>query len=173
MAEQELAAVQLATMDELTLLTNRRGFRQLALHVLSLCKRLNKPVCLLFFDLDLFKEINDRYGHAEGDLALRSFGQILKDTYRESDVLSRLGGDEFVVLLSNTDEKQGKEILHRLSQTLKQHNQKAGRGYNICYSAGIVQYDPAQHPSIDELLEAADKLMYEQKLKKRTPKPIP
>jgi diguanylate cyclase (GGDEF)-like protein len=173
MAEQELAAVQLATMDELTLLTNRRGFRQLALHVLNLCKRLNKAVCLLFFDLDLFKEINDRYGHAEGDLALRSFGQILKDTYRESDVLSRLGGDEFVVLLSNTDEKQGKEILHRLSQTLKQHNQEAGRGYNICYSAGIVQYDPAQHQSIDELLEAADKLMYEQKLKKRTPKPIP
>jgi diguanylate cyclase (GGDEF)-like protein len=173
MAEQELAAVQLATMDELTLLTNRRGFRQLALHVLNLCKRLNKPVCLLFFDLDLFKEINDRYGHAEGDLALRSFGKILKDTYRESDILGRLGGDEFVVLLSNADEIQGKKILNRLSQRLKQHNQEANRGYDICYSTGIVQYDLEQHQSIDELLKAADKLMYEQKLKKRTPKSIP
>ena len=172
MAEQELAAVQLATMDELTLLTNRRGFRQLALHVLNLCKRLNKPVCLLFFDLDLFKEINDRYGHAEGDRALRSFSQILKNTYRDSDVLGRLGGDEFVVLLSNADEIQGKKILNRLNQRLDEHNQSAGRGYNICYSAGTIQYDVEQHQSIDDLLEAADKLMYDQKLKKRTPKLI-
>ena len=163
MAEQELAAVQLATMDELTLLTNRRGFKELALHVLNLCKRLNKPVCLLFFDLDLFKEINDQYGHAEGDRALRSFSQILKDTYRDSDVLGRLGGDEFVVLLSNADEKEGKEILNRLSQRLEAHNKVAGRGYDICYSAGIIQYDVAQHQSIEDLLEAADKLMYKQK----------
>jgi diguanylate cyclase (GGDEF)-like protein len=168
MAEQELAAVQLATMDELTLLTNRRGFRELALHVLNLCKRLSKPVCLLFFDLDLFKEINDRYGHAEGDRALRSFSQILKDTYRDSDVLGRLGGDEFVVLLSNADKIEGQEILNRLNQRLDEHNQVSGRGYDICYSAGIIQYDAGQHQSIDDLLEAADKLMYQQKQERRT-----
>jgi diguanylate cyclase (GGDEF)-like protein len=167
MAEQELAAVQLATMDELTLLTNRRGFRELSLHVLNLCKRLDKPVCLLFFDLDLFKEINDRYGHAEGDRALRSFSQILKDTYRNSDVLGRLGGDEFVVLLSNADEAEGEAILNRLNQKLKEHNQEAGRGYDICYSVGIVQYDVARHQSIDDLLEAADRLMYKQKQERR------
>ena len=68
-----------------------------------------------------------------------------------------------MVLLSNADEKEGKEILNRLSQRLEAHNKVAGRGYDICYSAGIIQYDVAQHQSIEDLLEAADKLMYKQK----------
>ncbi len=71
MAEQEMVAVQMASMDELTLLSNRRGFRTLAQHALSVCDRLSRPATLLFFDLNDFKPINDRYGHAEGDSALK------------------------------------------------------------------------------------------------------
>ena len=74
MAEQELAAVQLATLDDLTLLSNRRGFSALAQHALNVCKRLNKPASLLFFDLNDFKQINDTFGHAEGDRALKTLG---------------------------------------------------------------------------------------------------
>ena len=91
MAEQEIAAVQLATMDELTLLSNRRGFMALGVHTLNVCQRLQKPASLLFFDLDSFKAINDCYGHAEGDQALVSFSQLLKEVFRESDVIARLG----------------------------------------------------------------------------------
>lgn len=69
MAEQELAAAQLATLDDLTLLSNRRGFEALAQHALNVCKRLEKPASLLFFDLNDFKQINDSHGHAEGDRA--------------------------------------------------------------------------------------------------------
>lgn len=101
MAEQELAAIQLATMDELTMLSNRRGFEALARHALGLCRRLARPASLLFLDLDGFKAINDTFGHAEGDRALADFARILSATFRESDVVGRLGGDEFAVLLTD------------------------------------------------------------------------
>lgn len=166
MAEQELVAVQLATMDELTLLSNRRGFMVLASHALNLCKRLHKPVLLFFFDLDLFKQINDQYGHAEGDRALISFSQVLKAAFRESDVVGRLGGDEFVVLLSNATLDQGQQSLKRLAQMLETHNAQEARDYNIRFSVGTIEFDPNQHESIADLLQAADALMYRQKKEK-------
>ena len=168
MAEQELAAVQLATMDELTLITNRRGFQALGLHALNLCKRMEKSACLFFFDLDLFKEINDKYGHAEGDLALVSFSKILKDNFRESDVIGRLGGDEFVALMTNATEKDSYIILDRLNKAVEKHNQEANRGYNIGYSVGIIEFDSSRHQNIDHLLHDADTLMYKQKQEKRS-----
>ncbi|ELS31194.1 MULTISPECIES: sensor domain-containing diguanylate cyclase [Pseudanabaena] len=167
MAEQELAAVQMATIDELTQISNRRGFIALALHSLNLCKRLNKPASLFFFDLDLFKEINDRYGHAEGDRALIGFSQILKDAFRESDVIGRLGGDEFVVLLTNTNRAASNLLLSRLENIRKEYNQKEARGYDILCSVGVVEFDPNRHQSIEDLLEDGDRLMYTQKKSKR------
>ncbi|MEN8762084.1 MAG: sensor domain-containing diguanylate cyclase [Thiogranum sp.] len=163
MAEQELAAVQLATMDELTMLSNRRGFEALSLHALGLCRRLKKPASLLFFDLDLFKQINDRFGHAEGDRALTNFAELLKQTFRESDVLGRLGGDEFAVLLTNANRDNLNNALHRLRHTVDQHNHKEQRGYDIVYSVGAVEFDAARHADVAELMAEADALMYEQK----------
>ncbi len=167
MAEQELAAVQLATMDELTLLSNRRGFEALSQHALGLCRRLEKPASMLFFDLDLFKEINDRFGHAEGDRALTSFSQILVQTFRESDVVGRLGGDEFAVLLTDSNRKQLEQALQRLSVSVEQFNREASRGYDILFSVGSLQFDPARHADVAALMADADALMYEQKHRRR------
>lgn len=167
MAEQELAAVQLATMDELTMLSNRRGFEALSLHALGLCRRMERPASMLFFDLDLFKQINDRFGHAEGDHALISFARLLKQTFRESDLLGRLGGDEFAVLLTNTSKKELDDALGRLRQTVDQHNHKARRGYDIAYSVGAVPFDATRYADITELMARADTLMYEQKKQRR------
>lgn len=114
MAEQELAAVQLATMDELTMVSNRRGFEALAVHALALCRRLQRPAALLFFDLDGFKEVNDTFGHAEGDRALTTFATLLQQTFRESDVIGRLGGDEFAVLLTNAADAESDAAITRL-----------------------------------------------------------
>ena len=86
MAEQELAAVHMATMDELTLLSNRRGFTVLGQHAIELCRRLDRPATLVFFDMDGFKPINDRFGHAEGDRALVAFGAELRAAFRESEI---------------------------------------------------------------------------------------
>lgn len=167
MAEQELAAVQLATMDELTLLSNRRGFQALGQHALSLCARLSKPASMFFFDLDAFKPINDRFGHAEGDRALASFASLLTKIFRDSDVVGRLGGDEFVVLMTNCSEADSTLALQRLQQTVDEHNRHSQRGYDIRFSVGTVSYDPARHRSIDDLLSDADALMYERKRQKR------
>jgi diguanylate cyclase (GGDEF)-like protein len=169
MAAQELSSVQLATIDELTQISNRRGFSALAHHALNLCKRMNKPASLFFFDLDFFKEINDRFGHAEGDNALVNFSKILKEAFRESDVVGRLGGDEFVALLTNANQAETQLILNRLEQVLKDFNNKqTDRGYDIVYSVGMVEFDPIRHHSINDLLVEGDRLMYAQKREKRT-----
>ena len=160
MVERELAAVQLATMDELTNISNRRGFILLAQHSLALCARRGLPAWLVFFDLDQFKPINDKFGHAEGDLALRSFAEQLQNTFRESDIHARLGGDEFVVLLTNTSREFAEASIARLKQSLETYNRQASRGYVISFSFGIVGFDPEKHLTINELLSDGDAQMY-------------
>ncbi len=167
MVEQELAAVQLATMDELTGLSNRRGFQDLARHALELCRRVERPTALLFFDLDLFKEINDRHGHAEGDRALADFAGLLRHNFRDSDVIGRLGGDEFAVLATNSTAANLAVALGRLQAAVQQHNATQGRVYDLFFSVGAVDFDPAGHTDIDALMAAADEQMYLQKQAKR------
>jgi diguanylate cyclase (GGDEF)-like protein len=160
MAEQELTAVQLATMDELTMLSNRRGFAALAQHTLGLCRRAGEPATLLYFDLDEFKQINDNFGHAEGDRALTSFASLLMATFRTSDVVARLGGDEFAVLAGQTDEGTIRAALGRLGQAVSDHNAQARRGYDLKYSVGISIGEPTETTTVDELLASADVEMY-------------
>ncbi|PYY88725.1 GGDEF domain-containing protein [Pseudomonas sp. TKO26] len=160
MAEQELAAVQMASMDELTLLSNRRGFEALARHALGVCKRLEKPATLLFFDLNEFKQINDSYGHAEGDGALKTFADVLRIAFRESDVIGRLGDDEFVALLTAADHVETSAIMARLGELLNERNATLKRGYDIRFSVGQIEYDPERHAGIEDLLADADKAMY-------------
>jgi len=163
MAERELAAVQLATLDDLTKISNRRGFIALAQKSLNICFRENLPVSLVFFDLNKFKAINDTFGHSEGDKALTVFAEKMKLSFRGADVFARLGGDEFVVLLSNTSRASAQEIIGRFAQSLTDYNQKAQRGYDILFSEGIVSPDMAQPENIESLLEQADASMYKNK----------
>jgi diguanylate cyclase (GGDEF)-like protein len=163
MAEQELVSIQLATLDDLTSLSNRRGFEALAQHALNVCKRVEKPASLLFFDLNDFKQINDTRGHAEGDQALKTFADVLRTELRESDVIARLGGDEFVALLTDSNSAATRDVIQRLGQVLAERNAQAQRGYAIRFSVGQVEYDPARHVGIAELLAAADAAMYSHK----------
>lgn len=167
MAEQEIAAVQLSTLDELTMISNRRGFLALAQHALNLCNRTNIPAVLLSFDLNDFKEINDRFGHAEGDRALVAFAEQMRTIFRASDVFARLGGDEFVALMTDTDQKAIDVVLARFNAAVSAYNQQAKRGYNLSYCVGYVAYDPGEVQSIEELLERADTNMYVEKRAKK------
>jgi diguanylate cyclase (GGDEF)-like protein len=160
MAGEELAAVQLATLDALTHLSNRRGFEALSQHALNVCKRMSRPASLLFFDLNDFKAINDTYGHAEGDRALVSFAEVLRDALRESDVIGRLGGDEFVALLTDSDLAKTAAVTQRLQAHLAAHNAAAQCGYEIRFSVGQIEYDSQHHASMADLLAAADAAMY-------------
>lgn len=165
MVEAEIAAVQLATMDELTQLSNRRGFEAIAQHAIHLCKRLEKPATLLFFDLNNFKQINDKYGHASGDVALQTFSSTLMHAFRNSDVIARLGGDEFVVLLTNTKPEIATKVLNRLSDMIADHNLLDNNEYEISYSVGVIEYDSKKHETIGDLIIDADQLMYAEKRK--------
>lgn len=167
MAERELSAVQMATLDELTGITNRCGFVMLGKHTLSLCRRQGIPAALVFFDLDDFKPVNDRFGHAEGDRALIAFAEQMKNTYRESDIFARLGGDEFVVLLTNTTSSVAESVVARFEWALQAHNQEEDRGYTLAFSYGIVDYDPERHLTLAALLDDGDALMYERKRVKK------
>jgi diguanylate cyclase (GGDEF)-like protein len=161
--ERELAATLLATKDDLTGLSNRRGFLALAQQSLQLCNRQGIPVCLLYLDLDRFKAINDSRGHEEGDRALITFADTIQHVCRDSDVSARLGGDEFVVLLINSTKSQAKQVVNRFKEALKSDNSMATRDYQIEFSFGIMSYQPERHETIAELLADGDELMYELK----------
>lgn len=164
LAEHELMAVQLATQDELTKISNRRGFIKLAQHGLDICARHNISASLVFFDLNKFKSINDIFGHAEGDTALIAFSDLMKNTFRNSDVIGRLGGDEFAVLLTDTSLEPAEKTISRFRVSIEHYNKEYNLGYEISFSEGIVAIDHEKNISLESLLGQADSLMYDKKL---------
>jgi diguanylate cyclase (GGDEF)-like protein len=159
-AERELEAVRLAATDDLTGLYNRRGFEAMGLRLLQLCKRAQSHASLLFFDLNGFKQINDGYGHTEGDRAIVGFANVLRASMRETDVLSRLGGDEFVALVVDGEPGSEMHIIERVQRGVARYNREERRGYELRFSVGLAPYDVSAEPSIAHLIEVADHAMY-------------
>ena len=156
----------LAIVDTLTGLFNRRGFITLTEQQLKTAYRTEKKQLLFFIDLDGLKVINDTYGHDEGDRALQKTAKILKQTFRESDIIGRLGGDEFAVLVVDDDELQ-KNILKRLKERIKEESTVSDVSYKISMSIGVAEYDPTRPCKVEELMLEADRLMYIQKKEKK------
>lgn len=165
--QHEEALRALSLVDELTGLYNRRGFLTLAQQQLKLAKRGRRELVLLFADMDDFKEINDTFGHKEGDVALTRVAGILRHTFRDSDIIARLGGDEFVVLAADIASGTGSLIVQRLRDELRIRNHADGFPYHLSLSVGLATFDPDRPPSIEELLNTADAMLYEQKRVKR------
>lgn len=168
MVEREIIAIQLSGLDELTRISNRRGFLTISRYSLEVCKRQKLPAVLVFFDLDKFKQINDTHGHAAGDNALQTFADQLRESFRSSDVCARLGGDEFVALLTDTTDTAIQNLIARFEDALQVRCSNAGLPYKLEFSYGMVAYDPARHVSAEDLLKAADVAMYTQKASKRS-----
>ena len=140
--EQSLKLKELALVDELTGLNNRRGFLTLAEHQLKVADRSSSTLTLLFLDLDNFKSINDTLGHAEGDKVLVSAAEILRNTFRQSDILGRFGGDEFVVLITDENDTNENSLKARLEKGLNEFNSRRVSGYSISISVGIAHRGP-------------------------------
>ncbi len=157
----------LSVTDELTRIYNRRGFFTLAEHLLKVAKRMKKKAHMLYVDLDGLKEINDTYGHHEGDMALVELATVLKGSFRESDIVARIGGDEFAVVPVGAEEDTSDVIRGRLEKALDLHNAKTRRSYKLRVSCGIASFDPDCPCSLDDLLVQADKAMYKQKKLKK------
>ncbi|MBI4768638.1 MAG: PAS domain S-box protein [Deltaproteobacteria bacterium] len=164
--QAEEAFKTLSLTDDLTGLYNRRGFFALAEQGLKNAQRMRTEMLLIFGDLDNLKGINDTFGHKEGDQALVDTAQILKETFRESDIIARIGGDEFVILAMNSVETSAEKLIQRLKKVLKDNQLQTKRPYTLSLSLGISFFDPRNPCSIDALLAQADKLMYENKPQK-------
>jgi len=166
MVSGELASLEMATTDELTGISNRRGFDVLSGQALAMCQRGEQPASVVMIDMDGFKAINDRFGHEEGDRALVAFARILRSTFRESDVIGRLGGDEFAALLTRTDAASACDAERRLREAVDAHNASSPAAYSLDYSAGVEAID-AGSTCASDALRRADEGMYARKLAKR------
>lgn len=164
----ESALQSLSLVDELTGLYNRRGFLAVSEQSLSEIRLNEKVPAIVYADLDGLKEINDSLGHHEGDRALAKAAEILKDSFRSSDIVARIGGDEFVVLAAVGTDESPESLAMRLQENFDASNALRNRPYNLSVSVGIAHFDDEQNHSIEELMAQADRAMYEDKRQKRS-----
>ena len=157
----------LSFRDELTDLYNRRAFLAMAGERMKLARRQGRDLLLLFADVDGMKWINDTYGHAEGDRALVAAAALLRQTFRESDLLARLGGDEFAVLADPTPDVDTDTLLIRFNARMHALNlATADRPYRLNMSIGAAGFSPTDPSPIEELIQRADVRMYQAKARR-------
>ena len=157
----------LSLTDGLTGLYNRRGFTTLAEQQLKVARHTERGLILIYADLDRLKQINDTYGHPEGDQALIRTAHILERTFRASDILARLGGDEFAALAVRGSTAGVRAIPARLQKSIVDANAQVRRPYELSLSVGSMYFEPSAALTVDEMMTKADQAMYEQKRKKR------
>ncbi len=158
----------LSLVDELTKVYNRRGFMTLAEQQIKVAHRTKKEMSLFYADLDDLKKINDSFGHKEGDAVLVEAAALLRDVFRDSDIIARLGGDEFVVLAIDIVEGKVAALARRLREKVHARNARPENEYPISFSLGIARYDPERPSSLQDLLTLADRKMYQDKTTKKT-----
>ena len=162
--EQQLN--QKAINDPMTGVFNRRyGFSHLDKVLLSSFK--NARSCAAFIDLDGLKAINDRYGHNDGDYAIKTLSEVMTASARENDVICRFGGDEFIIVFENCSVVTASKIIKRMQSNLKKINAANDKPFSIAFSYGIIQIDPAIDKSAQDIISRMDALMYENKSKKK------
>jgi two-component system, cell cycle response regulator len=163
-----LAALKsLSLIDDLTGLYNRRGFMDLGEQHLKLARRTGRSLTLVLVDLDRFKAINDAHGHHVGDRGLFQVAEILRSTFRGSDILARVGGDEFAVLALEASGEDAEMLVRRLRKGVDGFNEKGSEPFTLSISVGLARYEDASRIRLDELMARADAAMYEEKRRKR------
>ncbi|MGP8252002.1 MAG: diguanylate cyclase [Terracidiphilus sp.] len=158
----------LSLRDELTDLYNLRGFRLLAEQALRLARRLNAPFSVLFIDLDDLKKTNDTLGHQVGSHLLIEVAEILKSSFRETDILGRIGGDEFAVA-GQFSEEHIAQAAHQLEVSAVVANRVRTHPPTLSFSVGYVTLSAGDPETLDNLLARADRAMYNEKRRKKMP----
>lgn len=154
---------QLAEFDSLTGLFSRGHFIQVSLSAVEYAKTLNAPISCILLDVDKFKQINDRLGHATGDWALKEVARICKEQVREYEIFGRIGGEEFCLLLPECELKHATELANAMCQALRGANTSAsGHKFELTASFGVTDNARAGY-SLDKLMAQADKAMYSAK----------
>jgi diguanylate cyclase (GGDEF)-like protein len=150
----------LSRSDHLTHLANRRAFEESLEMECKRSRRYNRPITLVYMDLDDFKKVNDGRGHQTGDQVLAAVAEALRSSLRATDTVARLGGDEFAILLPETDAQVAPVIMKKLNAVLQGLVQRTR--WPVGFSFGVISF-PAPLDSPEAMLELADKLMYQAK----------
>ncbi len=156
--QARMHAENMASTDALTGLNNRRAFFDKAASLFAYCKRNQQPISALMLDIDHFKIINDTYGHAAGDVALRNLAQLIKINLRDSDIPCRFGGEEFAVLLPNTSALEAMEMANLLKKRMMESTIALAdnNAQSLTASFGVAEHGE----TVEDLLNHADKAMY-------------
>jgi len=152
---------RMSITDVLTGMLNRRGFFVRAEQSLKVVRRKKLASALLFADIDGLKKVNDRLGHDEGDRLIQDGASILRNCFRDSDVVARIGGDEFAAFTLDTAEPD--VILERMQREIEHFNRHSSRPYRVSLSTGIVRCEPSSDSHLSDYLALADRRMYAQK----------
>lgn len=165
--DARVTAEKLARIDPLTGVNNRRAFYEYTKSIWSVAERKQYPVSVIMIDVDKFKDINDRYGHATGDKVLIQIAEMLSHDARSGDVLARWGGEEFILFLPDTDMSEAESIANRLRNKISKTPLigTAEQGY-LTVSMGV-SFNDATTMSLDELIQIADRCLYRAKVKGR------
>jgi diguanylate cyclase (GGDEF)-like protein len=166
-AERRIAELELrADIDPLLDIFNRRGLERELSRSLAFVKRYGSSAALLYIDLDGFKAINDRHGHAAGDALLKAVAREIVGHVRASDVVGRLGGDEFAILLWHVDERRASAKARDLETLIERITLAHGEArLSVGASAGFCPLDPAM--TVAQVIDAADRAMYARKRERR------
>jgi len=158
----------LSLIDDLTGLYNRRGFAELGEQHLKLARRSGRGVTMVYLDLDRFKTINDSLGHHVGDRALIKVADILRATFRRSDLIARLGGDEFGVLALEAADESSESLVERLRERVEDFNDSTPEPYQLSVSIGMAHHDDNPQVRLTDMITEADAAMYREKHGKQT-----
>jgi len=153
----------LANTDTLTALNNRRYFFEIGNKLLAMARRQKKPLIVLMCDIDFFKKINDKYGHAVGDDVLVSFAETVSPLLREGDVFARIGGEEFALINFDSELDDSVALAERIRQAVANIKlELAGETIQFTISFGIASYQ-TENENIDDILQKADVKLYQAK----------
>jgi diguanylate cyclase (GGDEF)-like protein len=159
--ESDLASLRkLAETDPLTNLLNRRAFMEAGVDAMRYYQRYGRPIAMLVLDIDHFKLVNDKHGHAAGDAVIRQFGELIAQTLRETDKVARFGGEEFVVLLREVNEQEAHDLAERIRLIIAEARTVFdGKEIAITTSIGCAAIT-AHDRDVEELIERADRALY-------------
>ena len=161
---REAALRQLSLRDPLTGVHNRRGFVLLAEKQWRMARRHNMPMLVFYIDVDNFKQINDTFGHKQGDVALQRVATLLGECFRRTDIIGRLGGDEFAVVACHAHSQSTARLRERLTDIVEHGNRKSVDPFRLSLSVGVHSCDQSMASlGIEDLLAQTDALMYAQK----------
>jgi diguanylate cyclase (GGDEF)-like protein len=167
MVEAEIASLSLAIGDELTGLSNRRGFEMLGARLIAAARRLDQPVSAIYADLDNMKPINDTFGHDAGDRALIETAEVLAASMRASDLIARLGGDEFCAVLIGGAAGAAPTLIARVEENVATRNRATGEPWELSLSLGLAEAQAGSELGLWDLVSLADAEMIAAKRAKK------